>query len=80
VGADDDERADADVVVVNTCTVTNQADAEARRFIRRVRREQPAARVVVAGCSAAFAPSPVRGDDGVAAVVPGTTRSPWRKG
>ena len=40
--------------VVNTCTVTNQADADARRFIRRIRRENPHAAVVVAGCSSAL--------------------------
>ena len=33
------ERPEADVFVVNTCTVTNQADADARRFIRRLQRE-----------------------------------------
>ncbi|MGI9626444.1 MAG: MiaB/RimO family radical SAM methylthiotransferase [Longimicrobiales bacterium] len=46
--------AEADLCVVNTCTVTNQADADARRFVRRVRRENPDAQVVVAGCSAAL--------------------------
>lgn len=66
-----DERMDADVVVVNTCTVTNQADAEARRFIRRVRREQPDAHVVVAGCSAALRAEDYEALDGVTAVVPG---------
>lgn len=45
---------EADLWVVNTCTVTNQADAEARRFLRKLRRENPEARVVVAGCSAAL--------------------------
>ena len=50
--------ADADVCVVNTCTVTNQADAEARRFIHRMHRENPGLQVVVAGCSAAL-----KGDD-----------------
>ena len=47
-------RDEAEIVVVNTCTVTNQADADARRFIRRVHRERPEARIVVAGCSAAL--------------------------
>ena len=46
--------ADADVCVVNTCTVTHQADADARRFVRRARRENPSLKVVVAGCSAAL--------------------------
>ena len=45
---------DADLCVVNTCTVTSQADADARRFARRVRRVNPGAKVVVAGCSAAL--------------------------
>jgi len=45
---------EADVVVVNTCTVTNQADADARRLVRRLRRRHPRARIVVAGCSAAL--------------------------
>jgi len=65
------DRASADVVVVNTCTVTNQADAEARRFIRRVHRESPAAQIVVAGCSAALREDDYREMPGVADVVAG---------
>ena len=49
---DDPEQADA--CVVNTCTVTNSADAEARKAIRRLRRNNPELRIVVAGCSAAL--------------------------
>jgi threonylcarbamoyladenosine tRNA methylthiotransferase MtaB len=62
---------DAEVVVVNTCTVTNQADAQARRFVRRVHRERPGARIVVAGCSAALRPDDYRALPGVVEVVPG---------
>ncbi len=40
------------VVVVNTCTVTHKADAEARRLIRRLRRQNPGAVLCVTGCSA----------------------------
>ena len=65
------ERDDARLFVVNTCTVTNQADAEARRFIRRLRRENPDADIVVAGCSAALKPDTYRGMAGVVDVVPG---------
>lgn len=65
------DRADAETVVVNTCTVTNQADAEARRFIRRLRREQPDVRVVVAGCSAALHEESYRAMPGVVDVVRG---------
>jgi threonylcarbamoyladenosine tRNA methylthiotransferase MtaB len=45
---------DADVIVLNTCTVTNQADADARRMIGRLQRRHPGVRIVVAGCSAAL--------------------------
>ena len=62
---------EADVCVVNTCTVTSEADSEARRFVRRVRRDNPSARVVVAGCSAALRGSDYRAMDGVTAVIAG---------
>src|SRR5687768_7503185 len=63
---------DAQVCVLNTCTVTNQADADARRMVRQIRRGNPAARVVVAGCSAALRPAEYERMDGVAAVVRGS--------
>ena len=44
----------ADLAVINTCTVTSEADRDARRLIRRLARENPALRIVVAGCSAAL--------------------------
>lgn len=43
---------DASVVVVNTCTVTNQADAKSRKLIRQVKRENPTCCLVVCGCAA----------------------------
>ena len=43
---------DADVVVVNTCSVTASADQGARQTIRRVARDNPASRIVVTGCYA----------------------------
>jgi threonylcarbamoyladenosine tRNA methylthiotransferase MtaB len=42
----------ADAVVVNTCAVTGEAVKQARQAIRRIRREQPEARIVVTGCAA----------------------------
>lgn len=42
----------ADVYVVNSCTVTDRADAESRQLARRARRLNPAARVIVTGCFA----------------------------
>ncbi|MEX0979640.1 MAG: hypothetical protein WDZ89_01005, partial [Gemmatimonadota bacterium] len=62
---------EADVCVINTCTVTNQADAEARSWIRRVRRERPGIRIVVAGCSAALRSAEYRRMEGVQGVVEG---------
>jgi threonylcarbamoyladenosine tRNA methylthiotransferase MtaB len=49
----------ADVVVVNTCSVTATADQGARQTIRRVARENPAARIVVTGCYATRQPGDV---------------------
>jgi threonylcarbamoyladenosine tRNA methylthiotransferase MtaB len=44
-------RSAADLVVVNTCTVTSAADQKSRQAVRRARRSNPAAEVVVTGCS-----------------------------
>lgn len=51
-GASDAPSSDADLVVVNTCSVTATADQGARQTIRRIARDNPAARVVVTGCYA----------------------------
>ena len=59
----------ADVVVVNTCSVTAEADRAARAYIRRAHRLNPEARIVVTGCYAQRAPEELAGLDGVAAVV-----------
>jgi threonylcarbamoyladenosine tRNA methylthiotransferase MtaB len=59
----------ADVVVVNTCSVTAEADRAARAFIRRTHRLNPKARIVVTGCYAQRAPEELAGIAGVAAVV-----------
>jgi threonylcarbamoyladenosine tRNA methylthiotransferase MtaB len=45
-----------DTVIVHTCAVTAEAERRARQAIRRARREQPDARIVVTGCSAQIAP------------------------
>src|SRR5882762_6211333 len=59
----------ADVVVVNTCTVTAAADLQARQAIHAIRRENPAARIVVTGCYAQRAPEELATLDGVSWVV-----------
>ena len=62
---------DADACVVNTSTVTSQADADARRFVRRITRENPSLRVVVAGCSATLRGAAYRAMSEVEGVVEG---------
>jgi threonylcarbamoyladenosine tRNA methylthiotransferase MtaB len=46
-----------DVVIVNTCAVTGEAERQARQAIRRLRRERPQARIVVTGCAAQANPA-----------------------
>lgn len=41
-----------DTIVVNSCAVTNEAVAQARQSIRKLKRERPEARIVVTGCAA----------------------------
>jgi threonylcarbamoyladenosine tRNA methylthiotransferase MtaB len=61
--------ATADVVVLNTCTVTAAADAQARDAIRHIHRANPAARIVVTGCYAQRAPEDLAALQGVSWVV-----------
>ncbi|TGE39866.1 tRNA (N(6)-L-threonylcarbamoyladenosine(37)-C(2))-methylthiotransferase MtaB [Desulfosporosinus fructosivorans] len=63
------EEVAVDVVVVNTCTVTNMGDSKSRRVIRRMIREHPESVVVVMGCYAQTAPGEVLGIEGVDLVV-----------
>lgn len=65
----------ADVYVVNTCSVTARADASARKAIRRIAAEHPAARIVVTGCYAQRAPGELAALPGVALVVGAADRS-----
>jgi len=63
------EIADADLVVLNTCTVTATADDELRQTVRRIHRTQPDARIVVTGCYAQRAPEEIAALPGVSLVV-----------
>ncbi len=56
---------DADLVVVNTCTVTSEAGRKARQVIRRIHRETPHARICVTGCLAESEPEVLRELPGV---------------
>jgi threonylcarbamoyladenosine tRNA methylthiotransferase MtaB len=59
----------ADVVILNTCTVTAAADAQAREAVRKIHRANPGARIVVTGCYAQRAPEELAGIEGVDLVV-----------
>src|SRR3954468_805200 len=62
-------REDAQVVVLNTCTVTAEADKDARAAIRRVHRENPRTKILVTGCYAQRAPKEIADLPGVTWVV-----------
>jgi threonylcarbamoyladenosine tRNA methylthiotransferase MtaB len=68
-GLAEESPSQADVVVVNTCSVTAEADRSARAFIRRAHRLNPTARIVVTGCYAQRAPQELAAMTGVSAVV-----------
>ncbi|WP_404305740.1 tRNA (N(6)-L-threonylcarbamoyladenosine(37)-C(2))-methylthiotransferase MtaB [Neorhodopirellula lusitana] len=59
----------ADLCVVNTCTVTDTGDAKSRQVIRRMARDNPDARIVVMGCYATRAPDEVAKLPGVVEVL-----------
>ena len=59
--------AQAEIVVLNTCTVTAAADQDARAAIRRIHRQNPECQIVVTGCYAQRAPEEI-------ALLPGVTQ------
>jgi threonylcarbamoyladenosine tRNA methylthiotransferase MtaB len=61
--------AEAGVIIVNTCSVTAEADRDARAYVRKANRQNPRAKVVVTGCYAQRAPKEVAAIEGVAAVI-----------
>jgi threonylcarbamoyladenosine tRNA methylthiotransferase MtaB len=68
----------ADLVIVNTCSVTATADQGARQTIRRIARENPGARIVATGCYATRCHDEVAALPGVVAVVPNADKAPAR--
>ncbi len=63
------ELAQADLVVLNTCTVTASADDELRQVVRKLHRDQPASRILITGCYAQRAPEELAALPGVEWVV-----------
>ncbi|MGN6568506.1 MAG: tRNA (N(6)-L-threonylcarbamoyladenosine(37)-C(2))-methylthiotransferase MtaB, partial [Flavipsychrobacter sp.] len=56
---------EADVYVINTCSVTDNADKECRQIVRRIQRRAPQAMVVITGCYAQLKPQEIAQIEGV---------------
>ncbi|MCF6157164.1 MAG: tRNA (N(6)-L-threonylcarbamoyladenosine(37)-C(2))-methylthiotransferase MtaB [wastewater metagenome] len=59
----------ADIYVINTCTVTSASDEKSRQYIKRVRKKNPDATIVVTGCYAEADAETIKGMDGVDYVI-----------
>ncbi len=67
----------ADVCVVNTCTVTNEAGRKSRQRVRRLHRLNPDAAIVVTGCHATLFPQEMAELEGVSRLVPNAHKEGW---
>ncbi len=65
---------EADLYILNSCTVTGKADQECRRLARQAKRRSPAAKVLVAGCYAQTQPESLRGVPEIDAVIGNTAK------
>lgn len=63
-------RDDAEVYVINTCTVTQRADRQSRQLVRQAARRSPGSTILVTGCSAEVAPEEMSAIPGVTRIVP----------
>lgn len=70
-----DETEQADLCIINTCSVTEVADHKCRQIIRRVIRNNPSAFVVVTGCYAQLSPLDIQQIDGVNLVLGSNEKS-----
>src|SRR6516225_86614 len=75
----EENRAAADVVILNTCTVTAAADTQARDAIRKIHAANPGSRIIVTGCYAQRAPEELAALPGVSFVVGNSHKPqiPW---
>lgn len=69
------DQSEADLVILNTCTVTAHADDDVRQVVRRVARDNPAAEILVTGCYAQRAPEELAALAGVRWVVGNSHKS-----
>jgi threonylcarbamoyladenosine tRNA methylthiotransferase MtaB len=66
---------EAGLCLVNTCTVTREADKDALLLLRRIRRRNPSARILVTGCLASRAPEEIRAAAPSAEIVPNADKA-----
>jgi threonylcarbamoyladenosine tRNA methylthiotransferase MtaB len=71
---------EADLVVVNSCSVTGSADQGTRQIVRKIARDNPTARIVVTGCYATRRPDEVRALPGVVQIVPNARKDDLVRG
>ncbi|WP_457666341.1 tRNA (N(6)-L-threonylcarbamoyladenosine(37)-C(2))-methylthiotransferase MtaB [Thiolapillus sp.] len=64
----------ADLLVINTCAVTEEAVKKSRKLLRRAQRDNPAARLVISGCYASLNPEQAAADLGVDLIIPNTDK------
>jgi len=69
------DQRDAGLIVINSCTVTRRADQQVRQKVRRLHRENPHARIVVAGCYAERDPETLAAIPGVSLVLGNADRN-----
>src|SRR5690606_22389991 len=67
-----DDHRQADVIVVNSCTVTHRSDQQVRQLARKMRRENPSAKIVLTGCYAQRSPEAAARIEGMDFVVGNT--------
>jgi threonylcarbamoyladenosine tRNA methylthiotransferase MtaB len=67
-------RDDAEVYVINTCTVTQRADRQSRQLVRQAARRSPGSTILVTGCSAEVAPEEMSAIPGVTRIVPNSEK------
>lgn len=60
---------EADIILINTCTVTNQADSKSMKMIHHARRENESAHIIVVGCMSQIRVDEVKQEPGVAIVL-----------
>ncbi|WP_456405683.1 tRNA (N(6)-L-threonylcarbamoyladenosine(37)-C(2))-methylthiotransferase MtaB [Thiolapillus sp.] len=64
----------ADLLVINTCAVTEEAVRKSRKLLRRAQRDNPNAKLIISGCYASLNPEQAAADLGVDLVIPNTEK------